>query len=222
MWNVTPRTQILKIPNAHTDTINAFEQLNYGSYGYLVSGAGSSGSDQGAIKIWDTENGTLLYTMTNPLSPVTDVLCLEVLNCSHMANWHAQEGDNTNSYIVIWNMNTHTQSGTLTGHNFGVNVLFLLVNGMLASGANDGLVKGMNNIGITVSCLQQLDNQSIAVGGNGFNYYFFNTSGSQISSYTIMSNFNLPCNAFLLYNGSIMAVANKAKYILLYQATTAS
>ena len=81
------------------------------------------------IKIWNTDTGSLIRTLTG--HSILPVCSLAVLKNGHLAS------GSSDGTIKIWNANDGSLIRTLTGHNGSVNALAVLPNGYLASGSGD-------------------------------------------------------------------------------------
>ena len=86
----------------------------------------ASGSGDRTIKIWNTDNGNLIRTLTGHTSYV---LSLAVLKNGYLASG----SDDTT--IRIWNSDHGNLIKTLTGHTGQVRSLAVLLDGRLASGS---------------------------------------------------------------------------------------
>ena len=110
----------------------------------------ASGSEDNTIKIWNTDDGSVVRTLTGHNA---DIFSLAVLPNGNLASG---SGDTT---IKIWN----TDEGlirTLTGHTDAIKALAVLQNGYLASASNDTTIKIWNT-----------DNQSLINTFSGYNTY---------------------------------------------------
>lgn len=234
-WNVTSFVSRQIIANAHSDRVLAFEQT---PEGYLVS---SSASAAGDIKVWNkSTNGmrTLMYTLVNPFNS-TGILCLKMINDTHLASGLQKTWTTAYGYIIIWNLVSRTQALVIGQHSNHVNVFELLSNGQLASGSNDNTVKIWsitNNVATKVHdfepfnhnvyCLKQIRDGSLAIGGRETGVYFWNVSDSLLLAYEIDKYNNYvtqkPCLNFLYFNDSILVIANSNQQISLVKVTQIS
>lgn len=89
----------------------------------LKNGYLASADAEGVIKIWDTDNGVLIRTLTGHTGAVNSLAVLQ--------NGYLASGSSDNS-IKIWDTENGVLNGTLIG-NVNVNALAVLENGNLAS-----------------------------------------------------------------------------------------
>jgi WD40 repeat protein len=117
--------------------------------------------------------------------------------------------------------------------NLKVRVLELLSNGYLASGSDDNTVKlwnttsgtaigvSMNPFGDSITCLKQMTDGSLAIGGYASSVFYYNiTQQSQISKANNL--INNKCLACLLYNNSMLVVADYSTSRVLNPAKSTS
>jgi len=104
----------------------------------LQTGNLASGSDDETVRIWNPNNGSLLFTLTGHDGFVSTLVTLPNGNIASAGRY-----DNT---VRIWNPNTGSLLYTLTGHAGSVSSLVTLPNGNLASaGRHDNTVRIWTN-----------------------------------------------------------------------------
>ncbi|CAF1013692.1 unnamed protein product [Brachionus calyciflorus] len=114
----------------HTSGVSSLTVLNNGNL--------ASGSVDRTIKIWNTNDFSLVRTLTGH----TDIVrTLSVLKNGNLASGSS---DRT---IKIWNTNDGSLIRTITGFINAVYAISVLNNGNLASGSDDGSIKIWNVIG---------------------------------------------------------------------------
>lgn len=89
-------------------------------------------SDDGTVKIWSLENGTLEGTLTGHNGPVITML---FMNDNTQLATGSQDGT-----VKIWDLKTNSIISTLVGHTKQVNTICPINDKYLASGGMDGLV----------------------------------------------------------------------------------
>ena len=117
IWNVNDAS-LVKTLSGHTDEVISLVVL---PNGYLASGGGSN---DGTIKIWNTDDGSLISTMFNA-NPVELVL---------LPNGLLASTSFTN--VKIWNPDNKSLVKVLTGHKNWIWSMASLQNGLASADAN--------------------------------------------------------------------------------------
>jgi hypothetical protein len=124
IWN--PTNPVLSVGSMNPDiayNVNALELLDNGD---LVSG-----SNDGYIKVWDSNAYTLKYSLFAGFP----VKCLKRLPNNRLAS-----GLVGSNQIVVWDITNQNVLANLTGHSGKVNALEIDVDGNLASASDDTFV----------------------------------------------------------------------------------
>lgn len=190
IWNMTrPITKLAQINAAHSDRVISMEML---PNGYLVSGS------KGVIKIWNTKTQANINTITLTSYNTADIRCLAVVNSTHMVAGTQKDG--TNGFILIFDMTSYTLKTFFSYHTDDVNVFKVLASGLLVSGSSDSSVRVWNLTSLTnvqtfasstgaVYCLEQIIDESLVVGGNAADFYYWYVDGSAMNWLNQDSNY---------------------------------
>ena len=181
-FNLVDSSQTIGEIGNHSNKINGLELLEN-------SAAFASGSDDGFIKIWDTQLNSLKHT----LKAGYPVNCLKRLPNNRLAS-----GLNRSNQIVIWNMTNYALIKNLTQSN-KINALEYLENELLASGSEDGYITIWNITASRVyktfrlhrsgiNALKILPDGSLASGSSDVYLNILNYQSEPTQNYTIFIN----------------------------------
>lgn len=154
IWNLT--NSIVKL--TLNDSANCFELLENG---YLASSSLNS-----TIDIWNLKTGMLVYSIK------TEAIQIYLMQSS-ISNF-LFSGD-INGNISIWDTNSYTLAGTLSGHTKAISGMVMVANGNLVSASEDNWiiiweiigsqVNSFNPFNSSILSIEIIGENTIAVGG---------------------------------------------------------
>lgn len=177
----------------------------------------SVGKDR-KIYIWNAGTGAQVRARTTAHS--AGITSVRVLSDGTIAT-AAETGDNS---IKIWD-NTLTLQRTLSDHTNTINTLEILSNGYFVSGSVDKYAivwdpttgskinkfYAIGASGLEITCIKQLSDGTIVFGGPTTSLYTYRLTGTNTQTLVSASASLLTtsaCQAMMLYNSSLLAVAS--------------